>query len=374
MVAAWAKNSSFFWTLFLTWKEGKYWITVMQGWTSRKHFRNTLGTLQVVSFHVLFNQMTFQHPKMHPWKVRCHFWHTCAHPVMSLAQKQSSGRAHPHLHYVQVWSKLDQQFWDTAIFVSSPLFSLIWPLSDHPVSETWPQNQPHNNSSLSLPRPKQMPLVACWLPELHPSAYPYLTGTWKMHTTLSPYIWHTLENWLLLNHITPYSEDHLWYIFVALGTKSLKMHAQWMPTGSKEEQRVTKAKDSAFLDRIHQGMTHDVNTHVCLRELKRCCGQARRGPPRSCCMHKDPDGPLWDDQWQALWAWATLLYCLCLLPWGKAPWETYGKTIQDTPLWASWHRCDPLCHSECPGTSLPQLQTYGHNLPWQASSSPHQPQ
>ena len=46
------------------------------------------------------------------------------------------------------------------------------------------------------------------------------------------------------------------------------MHTQWMPTGSKEEERVTKVKASAFLDQIHQGMTHDINTHVCLGELK----------------------------------------------------------------------------------------------------------
>ena len=46
------------------------------------------------------------------------------------------------------------------------------------------------------------------------------------------------------------------------------MHAQWMPTGSKEEQKATKAKASAFLDCIQQGMTHDVNTHVCLGELE----------------------------------------------------------------------------------------------------------
>ena len=45
----------------------------------------------------------------------------------------------------------------------------------------------------------------------------------------------TLENWLLLNCIPPDSEDHLRYAFAALGTKSLEMHAQWMPTGSKEE-------------------------------------------------------------------------------------------------------------------------------------------
>ena len=80
--------------------------------------------------------------------------------------------------------------------------------------------------------------------------------------------WHTLENWLLLNHIMPDSEDHLRYVFAALGTKSLEIHAQWVPTGSKEEQKATKVKASAFLDRIQQGMTHDVNTHVHLRELK----------------------------------------------------------------------------------------------------------
>ena len=43
---------------------------------------------------------------------------------------------------------------------------------------------------------------------------------------------------------------------------------QWMPTGSEEEQRVTKAKASAFLDGIHQGMTHNVNTHVHLSLLE----------------------------------------------------------------------------------------------------------
>ena len=40
------------------------------------------------------------------------------------------------------------------------------------------------------------------------------------------------------------------------------MHAQWMPTSSKEEQKATKAKASAFLNHIQQGMTHDINTHL----------------------------------------------------------------------------------------------------------------
>ena len=79
---------------------------------------------------------------------------------------------------------------------------------------------------------------------------------------------HTLENWLLLNCILPDSKDHLRYVFAALGNKSLDMHAQWVPMGSKEEQKATKVKASAFLDQIQQGMTHDLNTHVYLGELK----------------------------------------------------------------------------------------------------------
>ena len=58
------------------------------------------------------------------------------------------------------------------------------------------------------------------------------------------------------------SEDHLQYIFAALGTKSLEMHAQWMPTGDEEERRAIKVKASAFLNKIQQGMTHDITTHV----------------------------------------------------------------------------------------------------------------
>ena len=107
---------------------------------------------------------------------------------------------------------------------------------------------------------------------------------------------------------------------------------------------------------------------------QRCCGQAGRGPSRSHCMHQDPDGPLQDDQWQALQAWAALPWHPSILQWGEAPWETYGKTIQDIFLQASWCHCEPLCHLACPRPSLPQCQTCGCNLPGWASSSPHQPQ
>ena len=89
---------------------------------------------------------------------------------------------------------------------------------------------------------------------------------------------HTLENWLLLNCIPPDSEDHLRYVFAALDTKSLEMHAQWMPTGSEEEQKATKAKASAFLDRIQQGMTHNINTHVHLGEMEEIVARLGEDP------------------------------------------------------------------------------------------------
>ena len=67
----------------------------------------------------------------------------------------------------------------------------------------------------------------------------------------------------------PDSEYQLQYVFAALGTKSLEMHVQWMPTSNKEEQRATKAKASAFLHRIHQGRTHDVRHIMCASENSR---------------------------------------------------------------------------------------------------------
>ena len=143
--------------------------------------------------------------------------------------------------------------------------------------------------------------------------------------------WHTMENWLLLNCIMPDSEDHLRYVFAALETKFLEMHAQWMPTGSKEEQRATKAKASAFLDQIQQGMTYDINTHVHLRELKDVVVRLGEDPQdliaciktlMDCCKMINNEHHEHELHCHVVHA-----YCHK----GKAPWETYDKTIQDIP-------------------------------------------
>ena len=101
---------------------------------------------------------------------------------------------------------------------------------------------------------------------------------WDSQDAYHYIFWHTLENWLLLNCIPPDSENHLRCVFAALGTKSLEMDAQWMPTGSEEEQKSTKANASAFLDQIQQGMTHDIITHVHLKELEDIVARLGKNP------------------------------------------------------------------------------------------------
>ena len=174
---------------------------------------------------------------------------------------------------------------------------------------------------------------------------------------------HTLENWLLLNCIMPDSEDHLRYVFAALGTKSLEMHTQWMPPNSEEEQKTTEVKASAFLNWIQQGMTHDVNIHVHLRELEDVVARPVEDPQILVAYIKTlmDHCKMTNDEHHEHELHCHIVHAYCHD--GKAPWETYGKTIQDTPQQAGWHCCEPLCHTACLGTSLPQLQTCGCNLP-----------
>ena len=90
--------------------------------------------------------------------------------------------------------------------------------------------------------------------------------------------WQTLDNWLFLNQVKTDSKDHLHYAFAALGTKALDLHAQRTPTGTNEEWKATKAKASAFLPRIQDGMTHEVNTHIWLTELEDVIAKPNEDP------------------------------------------------------------------------------------------------
>ena len=65
------------------------------------------------------------------------------------------------------------------------------------------------------------------------------------------------------------------------------------------------------------------------------------------------DGPLWDDQGWALWAWTALPYHPCIHPWGKALWKTYGQAIQDTLQWVGWHCCATTLPSNMPENKSP---------------------
>ena len=57
-----------------------------------------------------------------------------------------------------------------------------------------------------------------------------------------------------------------------------------MPPGDEEEQRATKAKASAFLKKLQQGMTHNINTHVHLGELEDVVARLG-GDPQDLVVH-----------------------------------------------------------------------------------------
>ena len=197
-----------------------------------------------------------------------HFVHLYAPcDILAVKTMPSSGRAHPHPYNVQVWSKLDWQCLRYQHFhILPPVFpnltiirpSSIWNMA----SELTPQQlitQSAHTTADAITSALTARMASISLP----------IYDWNSQDAYHSFIFcHTLENWLLLNCILLDSEDHLRYVFAALGTKSLEMHAQWMPTSSEEEQKVTKVKASAFLDWIQQGMTHNINTHVHLGELE----------------------------------------------------------------------------------------------------------
>ena len=194
--------------------------------------------------------------------------HLCApHDIISMKRMPPSGRAHFNLPLVQVWSKSDQWFPRYSHFcILPPVFpnlTIIRPSSTWDMaSELTPQQLITQSAQATADA------IASVLTARMASISLPIYDWDSQDAYHSSIFWYTLENWLLLNCIPPDSKDHLRYVFAALGTKSLEMHAQWMPTGSEEEQKVTKVKASAFIDWLQWGMTHDVNTHVHLGELK----------------------------------------------------------------------------------------------------------
>ena len=188
------------------------------------------------------------------------------HPdIIGMKTTPPNGRAHTHLHSIQVWSQWNWQFLSYSYFCTlPPVFpdlTIIWP------SETWPQNQPHNNSSLSLPRPQLMPLLACWLPEPHPSACPPMTGTRKMHTTLSLYFgipWR-IGSSSTTSHLT-----------VRITTDTFlqpweQIPGDACPVDTNQQRRGTESDQSKSFCLPWQNTSGNdtwCQTHVCLRELE----------------------------------------------------------------------------------------------------------
>ena len=106
----WAQNSSFTRTFSMK-KGGK----IGHSWTiNGGHSRNTwehTGTLQVVSFLVFCVLGQEISRKCTLGALMPFLVHSCTpYDVISITMMPPCSRAHPHLHPIQVWSKLDQQF------------------------------------------------------------------------------------------------------------------------------------------------------------------------------------------------------------------------------------------------------------------------
>ena len=108
MVAAWAKNSSFSWLIFHWQMDEKNRTFMDNQWRTVRNHIGTLWeyiyTLQVVSFLVLAflgQKKTYE----------IHFMHLCTPcDIISMKTTSPSGRAHPQLHCVKIWSQSNWWF------------------------------------------------------------------------------------------------------------------------------------------------------------------------------------------------------------------------------------------------------------------------
>ena len=172
--------------------------------------------------------------------------------------------------------------WDIDIFLPypSPSTSILTIISTWPLS-TW--------DMASDPMPQQLITQSAWATA---DAIASVLTARTASISLPTYDWnsqdayhsfsifsHTLENWLLLNCILPDSEDHLQVCFCSprhqIPRDACTMDANWQWRGTEG---ATKAKASTFLDRIQQGMIHDINTHVHLGELEEIVARPGEDP------------------------------------------------------------------------------------------------
>ena len=202
----WVKNSSLYKTVL--WYKGR--SVFSQGGKIPLDYSyaglDIQETLQVVSF-LVFCQKT------HPGYILC----THTHAVTSLLQKRTplSGRAHPQIYCVKIWSKSNRWFLRYSNFCILPLscFFPIWPLS---VTQ-------HLRHGLRTDTKPQQLIIQSVQATADAIASALTARTASIR--LPVYDWnsqdaypsfsifhHTLENWLLLNCILPDSEDHLRYV------------------------------------------------------------------------------------------------------------------------------------------------------------------
>ena len=195
-------------------------------WRTLWHTRNTPGCIFPCFYSTKWQSNTSNTQNASPECIWRHWWGCGTNADMVVPPTTNIWVEHPHSKVLpKNEANWTDGFRDTAIFVSSPC---CW--YDHYQTtqnlKTWPQNQPHSNSSLSLPRPQLNAIASVLTARTTSISLP--THDWDSKDAYHSFsiFQHTLENWLLLNCIMPDSEDHLWYVFAALGTKSLEIHVQ----------------------------------------------------------------------------------------------------------------------------------------------------
>ena len=176
-----------------------------------------------------------------------------------------------------------------------------------------------------------MPSLVHWQLGPHPSALPIYDWDLKDAYHSFSIFWHTLEKWLLLNCIMPDSKDHLQYVFAALEPNPWRCMCNGCLPAAKRNREWPRWKLLSSLTEYIRGMTHDINTYVCLGALEDV--MARLGEDPKISLHASR-------HWWTAARWSTMstmsMSCIAIL--------SVHTTMRESSLGNLWqnHSRHPL--------------------------------
>ena len=235
----WARNSSLYRQCF---SQNKM-TNGRKNWTLLDNLWNTLGTLweyiytlQVVSF--LF--LVFFGSEKHLKCISCTLCMT--HDVISVKQMPPSGRAHPQLHCVKIWSQSDWQFW-----------RYWWFCIPTPCSCS---NTARMSTSSTSP---DMPPMAYQVP-VH---VPLPTYNWAASNQMQEFCLFKcqLETWTCIHKIK--AEEKLNYLLCILGKEGYAAMDRWVPADEAHKNDPMK-----FLDYTESTLDKEIFPQVHVYKLE----------------------------------------------------------------------------------------------------------